>query len=94
MMKKNLLKSAAACGLCLTLLASSVSAAYSVPAVRTFENRFPQQTMNQLPQNQQQNPDFNKMDGRMIISEPGDYTLTGDMRGTVFVDPGEGNVLC
>ena len=31
-------------------------------------------------------------DGRMVISEAGEYTLTGDMRGTVYVDPGEGDV--
>ena len=31
-------------------------------------------------------------DGRMVISEAGEYTLTGSMRGTVYVDPGEGDV--
>ncbi len=31
-------------------------------------------------------------DGRMVIREAGEYTLTGDMRGTVYVDPGEGDV--
>ena len=30
--------------------------------------------------------------GRLLISEPGTYTLTGSMKGTVFVDPGEGDV--
>lgn len=31
-------------------------------------------------------------DGRMVISEAGEYTLTGNMQGTVYVDPGEGEV--
>ena len=30
--------------------------------------------------------------GRLIISEAGEYTLTGSMRGTIYVDPGAGNV--
>ena len=30
--------------------------------------------------------------GRLMITEPGDYTLTGSMRGSVFVDPGAGEV--
>ena len=30
--------------------------------------------------------------GRLLISEPGTYTLTGSMKGTVLVDPGEGDV--
>ena len=29
---------------------------------------------------------------RLVIQEPGTYTLTGSMKGTVYVDPGEGNV--
>jgi len=33
-----------------------------------------------------------KTDGRIIISEAGDYTLTGSMKGTVYVDPGAGDV--
>ena len=32
------------------------------------------------------------MDGRMIISEPGQYTLTGQMSGMIYVDPGAGDV--
>ena len=28
----------------------------------------------------------------MVIHEPGTYTLTGSMKGTVYVDPGEGDV--
>ena len=30
--------------------------------------------------------------GRLLISEPGTYTLTGSMKGTVLVDPGKGDV--
>ncbi len=30
--------------------------------------------------------------GRLLISEPGTYTLTGSMRGSVCVDPGAGDV--
>ena len=37
--------------------------------------------------------DIQKTNGqRLVISEPGDYTLTGNMRGTVYVDPGAGDV--
>ena len=32
------------------------------------------------------------MEGRMIISEPGQYTLTGRMNGMIYVDPGAGAV--
>ena len=42
--------------------------------------------MNQLPKNQQQNPDFNKMDGRMIISEPG--AMMGEQNGNQFAPGG------
>ena len=31
--------------------------------------------------------------GRIVISEAGNYTLTGNMKGTVFVDPGVGDVV-
>ena len=30
--------------------------------------------------------------GRLLISEAGTYTLTGSMRGTLWVDPGQGDV--
>ncbi len=30
--------------------------------------------------------------GRLLISEAGEYTLTGSVKGTVWVDPGQGNV--
>lgn len=31
-------------------------------------------------------------DGRLVISEAGDYTITGNMRGQIYVDPGAGDV--
>ena len=36
--------------------------------------------------------DLNTQNGRLLISEAGTYTLTGSMRGTVWVDPGKGDV--
>ena len=36
--------------------------------------------------------DLNIQNGRLLISEAGTYTLTGSMRGTVWVDPGKGDV--
>ena len=35
---------------------------------------------------------LNAQSGRLLISEAGTYTLTGSMRGTVWVDPGQGDV--
>ncbi len=35
---------------------------------------------------------LNAQAGRLLISEAGTYTLTGSMRGTVWVDPGAGGV--
>ncbi len=35
---------------------------------------------------------LNAQNGRLLISEAGTYTLTGSMRGTVWVDPGKGDV--
>ena len=35
---------------------------------------------------------LNAQAGRLLISEAGAYTLTGSMRGTVWVDPGKGDV--
>ena len=35
---------------------------------------------------------LNAQSGRLLISEAGTYTLTGSMRGTVWVDPGRGDV--
>ena len=34
----------------------------------------------------------NMQNGRLLISEAGEYTLTGSIKGTVWVDPGQGNV--
>ena len=35
---------------------------------------------------------LNAQNGGLLISESGTYTLTGSMRGTVWVDPGQGDV--
>ena len=35
---------------------------------------------------------LNAQNGRLLIGEAGTYTLTGSMRGTVWVDPGQGGV--
>ena len=35
---------------------------------------------------------LNAQSGRLLINEAGTYTLTGSMRGTVWVDPGRGDV--
>ncbi|MBQ3416701.1 MAG: carbohydrate-binding domain-containing protein [Ruminococcus sp.] len=36
--------------------------------------------------------DLNEQDGRLEITEEGSYILTGTLQGTVYVDPGEGDV--
>ena len=36
--------------------------------------------------------DLNQQDGRLEITEEGSYILTGTLQGTVYVDPGEGDV--
>lgn len=81
-MKKRLVKSAIAAGLCLTMLVGgvSVSAAY-----RNGDADLPRGGEDAAP-------GFVQMDGRMIISEAGEYTLSGDMRGTLFIAPGAGDV--
>jgi len=77
-MKKKTVKSAAAVGLCLTVLAGGVCAS---AAYRNLDAALPQG-------GDMAAPDC----GRMVISEAGEYTLRGDMRGTVLVDPGAGDV--
>ncbi|WP_316608675.1 carbohydrate-binding domain-containing protein [uncultured Ruminococcus sp.] len=39
-----------------------------------------------------QNVTLDEIDGRLEITEAGSYTLTGTLQGTVYVDPGEGDV--
>ena len=85
-MKKSLVKFTAICGLSLSLLAGAVS----VSAASEEQN-----PMDQTPFSAQMKHEDRmggRMDGRMVISEPGTYTLTGSMRGTVLVDPGAGDV--
>ena len=36
--------------------------------------------------------DLEQTDGRLEITEAGTYVLTGTMKGTVYVNPGEGDV--
>jgi len=81
-MKQRFVKSAAAVGLCLTMLVGGVSASAA------YLNR----DADLRPGTEIAAPGFGQIDGRMIISEPGAYTLKGNMRGTVLVDPGEGDV--
>ncbi len=38
------------------------------------------------------NVDLNEKSGRLEITEPGTYVLTGSLRGSVYVNPGEGHV--
>ena len=40
----------------------------------------------------QSNVDLGQEDGRLLISEPGSYVLTGKLMGCVYVDPNEGEV--
>ena len=40
----------------------------------------------------QSNVDLGQEDGRLLISEPGSYVLTGKLMGCVYVDPHEGEV--
>ena len=81
-MKNRFVKSAAAVGLCLTMLVGGVSASAA----------YLDRDADLLPGDETAAPSFGQMDGRVIISEPGEYTLKGDMRGTVLVDPGVGDV--
>ncbi len=81
-MKKTIGKAAAAAGLCVSLLAMALPV--SAAMVGPEDQRYFDGSRNAAN-------DFGNM-GRMVISEPGDYTLTGEMRGTVVVDPGAGDV--
>ena len=97
-MKKTFVKSAAAFGLCFTLLAgsASASAAYQTGNAQNANgmwNRTGFTRQNTKRGNLGQfgfNAD--SVNGQMVISEPGEYRLTGEMRGTVLVDPGQGDV--
>ena len=80
-MKRRIVKTAAVAGLCLALLAGSVSASAACPGRDTKKPGPPAPGMEQT-----------QPDGCMTIREAGEYTLTGNMRGTVYVDPGEGDV--
>ena len=51
-----------------------------------------QQQFGQQPASFGTNAPFKMETGSIMISEPGNYTLTGQMTGTVFVDPGHGEV--
>ena len=80
-MKKRIVKTAAVAGVCLALLAGSVSAS----AVY-----FQRDT--QMPEPPVSGTEQAQPEGCMVIREAGEYTLTGSMRGTVLVDPGVGDV--
>ena len=80
-MKRRIVKTAVVAGLCLALLAGSVSASAACLGRDTKKPGPPAPGMEQT-----------QPDGCMVIREAGEYTLTGSMRGTVFVDPGAGDV--
>ncbi len=86
-MKKTFARTAAAFGLCLALIGgTTVGAAVpfggspGMPGTRSFPEESPIVENRSAPETQ------------LLICEPGEYTLAGDMRGTVLVDPGEGEV--
>ena len=66
--------------LCIALAASSIGMAYASPE------------QNNLPENYEQILSLAQQNSRLVISEPGVYTLQGNMKGSVWVDPGYGEV--
>ena len=73
----TLAKAAPLCVLCAVLVGTSaVAGGMSTPLPMT--------------QSSQKAPELSQ--GKMLIQEAGTYTLTGNMRGTVYVDPGVGDV--
>ncbi|MBR1496803.1 MAG: carbohydrate-binding domain-containing protein, partial [Oscillospiraceae bacterium] len=86
-MKKTFVKTAAAAGLCLSILACSLPASAAFVGA---ENNTLSPELTQSGQSFSRARDL--LNGQMVISEPGQYTLTGEMRGTVYVDPGDGGV--
>ncbi len=97
-MKKNLLKTAAVCGLCISLLGGSIPAyAAGISGTQPIGEQnipFPDMQNQQPGFGMEQSPRFDagQMEGCMVIREAGDYTLTGTMHGTVLVNPGAGEV--
>ena len=74
---RTLAKAAPLCVLCAALVGTSaVAGGMSTPLPQT--------------QSSQKAPELSQ--GKMLIQEAGTYTLTGNMRGTVYVDPGVGDV--
>ena len=74
---RTLAKTAPLCVLCAALVGTSAIASGMSAALQTTQAT-------------QETPEFSE--GKMLITAAGTYTLTGSMHGTVFVDPGAGDV--
>ena len=91
-MKKTITRTAALFAVCLAMTANSaVAGAEGAPFTRRSQSYPAQQSGMQLSAPGMDDP-FGIEAGSVRISEPGNYTLTGQMQGTVFVDPGYGQV--
>ena len=72
----------------LAVLAVFFCAASLIPAVTAAADTNVDAVMNAADTN----VDLEEADGRLEITEAGTYVLTGAMKGTVYVNPGEGDV--
>ena len=88
-MKKTFTATAAILAACLALTATAAAA--NIPMNANTSLYFTQQSISQ-PMSVSSDAPFRMETGTLLISEPGSYTLTGQMTGTVFVDPKYGEV--
>lgn len=102
-MKKTFTATAAILAACLAMTATVSAANYPMNpreqmifgqqgAPQMGPQQSGQRQMGQQPMSVSSDAPFRMETGTLLISEPGDYTLTGQMTGTVFVDPGHGEV--
>ena len=92
-MKKTFTATAAIITACLSLAATMAAAniPMSVNAPMAFAEQGAQKP-GQQPMSVSSDAPFRMETGTLLISEPGNYILTGQMTGTVFVDPKYGEV--
>ena len=89
-MKKTFTATATILAACLALTATTAAA--NIPMNVNAPMTFGQQNVQQQPMSVSSDAPFRMETGTLLISEPGNYTLTGQMTGTVFVDPKYGEV--
>ncbi len=92
-MKKTFTATAAILAACLAMTATVSAANYPMNSRgRIISAQQGAQQSGQQPMTVSSDAPFRMETGTLLISEPGNYTLTGQMTGTVFVDPGRGEV--